>query len=244
MEHHTGPKRGGLTVKTRDDILDEVESYMARSWKVKRIAEQMGVSEPQVYYDMRAVRKRWSEQRAPERSEALNEKLAQYAAIREVAWQGYEKSMQDAERVVEEYGAVVESKKDKGENGRNGNGRPKVFDDIPPNAPEITILPGMKGNRNPQASMDRSLEKLRRIITTEGRVPANTFLETILKTLQAERQLLGLDEAVKLDITSKSLNFDIFALTRQDVDDASDPVEQRIANPGLPERESPTENES
>ncbi len=49
-------------------------------------------------------------------------------------------------------------------------------------------------------SMQGSEDRLRSIITTTGRLPNNQYLKTVLDTIQAERELLGLDEAKKVDV--------------------------------------------
>jgi DNA-binding CsgD family transcriptional regulator len=47
-----------------------------------------------------------------------------------------------------------------------------------------------------------AVEKLKAVITTEGRLPGNEYLRTILETLQDERELLGLDAPKKLAPTN------------------------------------------
>jgi hypothetical protein len=42
-------------------------------------------------------------------------------------------------------------------------------------------------------------EKLKAVITTEGRLPGNEYLRTIVQTFQDERELLGLDAPKKLE---------------------------------------------
>jgi hypothetical protein len=45
-----------------------------------------------------------------------------------------------------------------------------------------------------KGSREGSLLRISIVKTREGRLPANEYLSTIMKTLEAERQLLGLDE--------------------------------------------------
>ena len=53
-----------------------------------------------------------------------------------------------------------------------------------------------------QEAVAAKTEKLKAIITTEGRLPGNEYLRTILETLQNERELQGLDAPKKLAPTN------------------------------------------
>ena len=59
----------------------------------------------------------------------------------------------------------------------------------------IPSLEGLKGNKGNRGSMISSMVLINKVRTVEGRLPANEYLSTIMKTLEAERQLLGLDES-------------------------------------------------
>jgi len=49
--------------------------------------------------------------------------------------------------------------------------------------------------------MEGSEVRIKRILTTEGRLPDNAYLTTIMKTLESERSLLGLDESKDRTVT-------------------------------------------
>jgi len=49
--------------------------------------------------------------------------------------------------------------------------------------------------------LECSEQRIKRIVTIEGRLPENTYLTTIMNTLKAERELLGLDETKDRTIT-------------------------------------------
>jgi len=49
--------------------------------------------------------------------------------------------------------------------------------------------------------MEGSEVRIKRILTTEGRLPDNAYLTTIMKTLESERALLGLDESKDRTVT-------------------------------------------
>jgi predicted transcriptional regulator len=46
-------------------------------------------------------------------------------------------------------------------------------------------------------SLGKGEQRIKRIVVREGRLPDNAYLTTIMKTLEAERHLLGLDEQAK-----------------------------------------------
>jgi predicted transcriptional regulator len=52
-----------------------------------------------------------------------------------------------------------------------------------------------------QEAAAAKIEKLKAIITTEGRLPGNEYLRTILETLQNERELQGLDAPKKQELS-------------------------------------------
>ena len=56
-----------------------------------------------------------------------------------------------------------------------------------------------------------SEEMIKRVITKEGRLPDNAYLNTIMKTLDAERELLGLDECKPGLVTMEQAMFVINA---------------------------------
>lgn len=49
--------------------------------------------------------------------------------------------------------------------------------------------------------LEGSEMRIKRILTTEGRLPENAYLTTIMKTLESERALLGLDESKDRTVT-------------------------------------------
>lgn len=53
--------------------------------------------------------------------------------------------------------------------------------------------------------------RIKRITTREGRLPSNAYLSTIMATLQAERELLGLDALKGPQTVVNVFNFDLLA---------------------------------
>ena len=120
----------------------------------------------------------------------VQHKLAQYAEIRRVAWEAYDRSHLDAEKVVEEFGPAVEDDDDDKPNGK----------------PSEKYAVGYDPN-----SMKDSEVRIKRIMTREGRLPANAYLQTIMETLAAERKMLGLDAEEAPTTVVNVVNFDMLA---------------------------------
>lgn len=144
------------------EILQLVAKLDRRGWTQFQIRDeverQFGTSfaQPMVSRWLKEIRQQYRETMISERREAVAAKVEEYREIRREAWLAWERSGEDAEKLVEEYGVVSE---------------PAGFDD------SVT-----------------SEVLIKRIITREGRLPDNAYLATIVKTLEAERELLGLDE--------------------------------------------------
>ena len=58
-----------------------------------------------------------------------------------------------------------------------------------------------KPKRRKNRSIDQDLERLKKIVTTEGRLPGNQYLNVVLETIKQERELLGLDAPKEIDHT-------------------------------------------
>lgn len=82
---------------------------------------------------------------------------------------------------------------------------------------EESILLRKKGDDSEDGIIDAQciLRKVKEILTTEGRLPANEYLNTILKCLAGERELQGLDAAkevnVRAAVATTSIDFDAIA---------------------------------
>lgn len=106
----------------------------------------------------RQVWEEYNKRNKDNREAMMEEKREQYRMLRKLAWEAWDRSQENATKVVEESQAVV----------------------VPVGGDASGAL--------------ESAERLRRIVTCEGRLPDNAYLKTILETLEAERQLFGLDE--------------------------------------------------
>jgi hypothetical protein len=136
----------------REERLTEVAALHRRGMKQTEIAKAVGVSQPQIAYDLRIVQARYQATQLDDHGALVAEKLAQYRDIRCEAWAAYDRSKEDADMVVEEFVDANEA------DTREGSER-----------------------------------RIRRVVTKAGRLPGNQYLLTIMRTLEAERELLGLD---------------------------------------------------
>lgn len=112
----------------------------------------------------------------PERTYAamVEEKVEELREVRKEAWTAWEDSKGDSIRVVEE--EVKPSDRDRSR-PRTANDNGKANDKTP-------VLP---------PTVKDELVRVRRVVMTEGRIPENGFLTTVVKTLESEMKLLGLD---------------------------------------------------
>lgn len=197
-----------LSKTSREEYLAKVAELDRRGWAQSKIAKECGVSQPQVCHDLKLIRRRYLEGMSEAREAMVEEKLAQYRDVRREAWAAWERSKKRT-RKVERTRTVVKQEEGAG----------KVPD-------KLGRAKGTKGRAKDaaKAEVTEELRLVKELLATEGRLPANEYLNTILKCLEAERELLGLDEARKVEIT-KPVDWD--DLTRRLA--APDPVEAAIA---------------
>ena len=144
------------------EILQLVAKLDRRGWTQFQIRDeverQFGTSfaQPMVSRWLKEIREEYRKTMMAERREAVAAKVEQYREIRREAWLAWDRSGEDTQKLVEEYGMSSEAV--------------GVDDSV------------------------TSEQLIKRIITREGRLPENAYLATIVKTLEAERELLGLDE--------------------------------------------------
>lgn len=199
-----GPK---FSDTEREEVKAEVARLDRRGYTLSRIAEAITekfgkrIGPMMVHLYLKQMREDFREVQQASKAEYIEEKVQQYREIRAVAWEAYERSMENSEKVVEELGpARAEKKPDK-----NGN------------------ISSRKGDTTD------SLVKLRVIITKEGRLPDNQYLQTIMRTLEAERELLALDAPKKMEHGGavNVINWEAILLGK--MEHPVDPVAARLA---------------
>jgi predicted DNA-binding protein (UPF0251 family) len=90
------------TKTEREQALLEVARLDRRGCSQREIAAALGVSHKQVWYDLERIRERYREATHHERHAKVEEKRAQLREARWEAWQAWERSKEDARKVVEE----------------------------------------------------------------------------------------------------------------------------------------------
>ncbi len=90
------------TETEREADLAEVARLDRRGWSQREIAERMNVSQQQVCYDLKMLRRRYAAAQKPETAAAVEEKRQQFREVRKEAWDAWERSKENREREVKE----------------------------------------------------------------------------------------------------------------------------------------------
>lgn len=162
-----------------EEVLEKVAWMDRRGWNQYQIAKECKVTQPQVSYYLKKIRARYKERQLEHKDAAIQQQLEALREIRREAWLAWEKSKADSKSKTVQTSTAPKSKLPKGE----ASDKPDAGSTI--------------------ESQARILE----IVTTEGRLPSNPYLQTIMDTLKAERDLLGLDEAKKVDVRSVTIDW-------------------------------------
>lgn len=210
----SGPSR---TKIQRERSLAVIEKLDNRGYSQLRIrdylAENCGIdiSRVQVCVDVKKIRQRYLNQADEDAKKRIERMLRNYAEVRAEAWESWERSKKQTSKHTVE---MIPVEKDEDEEPRRKKGK------------------AGKPKGKKFSSAVESMRKLREIWVREGRLPANQYLAIILDTLKAERELLGLDAAAKLDITATTFDWNTFFAPPP-----ADPVSQRLnAEDGKPMR--------
>jgi hypothetical protein len=135
------------------------------------------------------------------------EKVAQLKDVRAEAWRAWEQAKAERRTTTREMMAVP-----------------------------VKPPPGRRGQRPPQGPPDREggkgkgkkLATLRVTSKVEAGLPGAEYLILVLKTLEAERELLGLDAPKEMRMAAMVGSFDWAELTRQVMSGRTDEVERAI----------------
>lgn len=179
----------------------------------KALAATFGlkVGQPMVSIYLKEIRTNYVREQSEQRAELVAEKIEQYREVRREAWAAWERSKKNSTRKVSERSPPPPQKEVPDERGMVGK-----------------FKGGFK--RKDAAEPAESLRLLKEIVTQEGRLPANEYLATVMKTLDAECKLLGLEPEV---VTQQQVN--VFTDLRQLLEQSSpvDPMEEVLAAKGL-----------
>src|SRR5262245_27140041 len=97
-----------LNKTQREERLAEVARLHRQGMTQVEIAKALGVSQPQIAYDLRVLRIRYQTTQIEDHGELVAEKLAQYRDIRREAWEAWERNKQDAGKVFDEFAGAMD----------------------------------------------------------------------------------------------------------------------------------------
>lgn len=161
-----------LSKDAREQQLLEVGKLSRRGYSSYKIAERLGVSQAQVAYDLKIVRERYKEAGIRDRVEQIEEMAQAYHDAMLQLWQAWERSMEDAKKLVEEKGLAA------------------VAEEEEPKLKEHARLPSPK----------YTMQKIKEVLTTTGRLPSAEYMRLILECRKALRELYGLDAPKQLTL--------------------------------------------
>lgn len=167
------------------------------------------VSHATVVNDIKEIKQRYNESILESRQALVRERLDLLRDIRQEAFEAWERSKENAEKRTTKMTPGLEALLKKRKRGARGRRDQK--------GQEVTT----------DQLKDMFISELTEVV--EGRLPASEYMNIILKTVEQERALLGLDEALKVDMSVGSLNWsDLFPPPR-----AAEPV-RVVDAPRLP----------
>jgi len=115
----TGPKRDPL--QREKDLEELARRYIRKSYKdlanretQASIAADFGVSQAQISYDIRTLKRRWQTAAIQNIEDAVSERIQELYAVMEEAWVGWETSLQPKEREIKQKAETAGSVNDAG----------------------------------------------------------------------------------------------------------------------------------
>lgn len=101
------PKR--TKVQRENDLLTVSQRYLSGVTQFE-IAQELGVSQQQVSYDIKALQRRWQESALVNVDEAKAKELAKIDRLEREYWNAWERSLEDAEvQTTKQKGVIVET---------------------------------------------------------------------------------------------------------------------------------------
>jgi transcriptional regulator with XRE-family HTH domain len=193
------------TPTERVQSLARIAEMDRKGYTQVQIAEAIGVSESQISQDLRQIRLDYRNSYRWEYEERVEEKLQQLREVRKEAWEAWERSKLPVTKKTSRSVAPLRV-------GKKGKRQSDEDDEV-----EFVDL----------EDADNPLLKLQLVETVEvveQRLPASEYLTIVLKTYEAERDILGLDAAKKIDITTMTIDWEALAKRREKMDE----VEKKI----------------
>jgi hypothetical protein len=173
-------KGGPKRTKTeREHDLAETARLDALGYSQSDIALRLKVSQPQVSADLKTLRERYEKEQQQSREISLHKHIRGLCHLRKECIEAWERSKLDhEERTVRTFRQVIEA-----ETKTDADGNVMV------------VRP------------ERIIEKVNTILHSEGRLPDNSYLRTILDTYKYEAELLGYYAPKVNQLNTKNVHF-------------------------------------
>jgi predicted transcriptional regulator len=186
------PKKKGYGPKFTEDempkVLERVAELDALGFSQWDIARDLGVSQPSVSGYLRKIVEEYKASRIEERRVWVFKEIKVLLWMRKEAVQAWEESKKSARKRVTKLIPPRTCYKCKGDGAASS--------------------PGKKGGKCPVCLGKKILAMPPEVTkTVEGRLPEAGYLAVIAQTDRAIRDLMGLDEATKLDINMKTVDW-------------------------------------
>lgn len=178
-------KRG---VNERATVIARVMELHCLGWSEREIAKEMEVSQPQVHYDLKQAEALWLEKAVDDRRMLVLKETETLRWTRAEAVKGFLRSMEDARKVQTKKVGPRPCRACLGL-GKTNNGK------------KCKSCAG-KGQWVPPDEITD---------TVEGRLPATEYLRVVIETHNKIAEMYGLREAIKLDVTATTINWDQLA---------------------------------
>lgn len=180
----------------REEIKEEVAKWDRFGFTQRRIAEKLKevlnvtVGQVQVGNYIASIRQEYRDSKLMNRNEVVVQELKVLMDVRAESIAAWDRSKRNAKKIVTKRVPPRKCLKCKGTGNAGVKGK-------------CPVCLGKKKIQFPPETTK----------TVEGRTPASEYMALILQTNRAIRELLGLDEAIKLDVTTATL--DLNALIRE-----------------------------
>lgn len=188
------------SVEQREQDRTILSQLMRRGYTRQQAAEKLGITLAAIDTDWKVLMRRMRKGMDKDVEALVGAKLEEYAEVKREAWEAWEASKQQiVTRTVEESssGATEDGVSMGRSNGHVKGGR--------------GALGKVLANSDAQQdSAARPAKRVKTITTTEPRLPDPSYLTKILDCIKAERELLGINPAKKIDMQA-TMVWDLFA---------------------------------
>jgi hypothetical protein len=200
----------------REEHLAKVAALDRKGWSPTTIARHLGVTAPAIHYDLKVIAKRYLKGEPEDNRIATERMLDGLRDIRREAWREWKKSRRDAKSVT-------------------------TTERVEEECDLFAFMAGEEGEAGAK------IPRRKQVVTkVEGRLAGSAYMNIILDTYKAERELRGLDAPKKVMGLHATIDWDKVTELMEEEDDIR-VIEHQILSagtipPGLVElKDSPVE---